>query len=91
MAAIEMEAGLTFAPDSFDHFLDAQPDLGTKWRPSFVRVMPELPKLASMKIDKQRLRHEAWRVGQVFWRPSRNEPLRAVDGLARQRLDPLLA
>lgn len=90
MAAIEMEAGLTFAPDSFDDFLDAQPDLGTKWRPSFVRVMPELPKLASMKIDKQRLRYESWRVDQVFWRPGRKEPLREVDELARQRLDPLL-
>jgi fatty-acyl-CoA synthase len=52
--------------------------------------MPELPKLASMEIDKQRLRHEAWRVDQVFWRPSRNEPLREVDASARRRLDPLL-
>jgi fatty-acyl-CoA synthase len=90
MAAIEMDAGFTFTPASFDDFLDAQPDLGTKWRPSFVRVTPELPKLASMKIDKQRLRREAWSAEQVFWRPSRNEPLREVDESARQRLDPLL-
>lgn len=87
MAAIELEVGATFAPDSFDDFLDAQPDLGTKWRPAFVRVMSELPKLASMKIDKQRLRREAWRVDGVFWRPSRNEPLREVDESARRRLD----
>jgi fatty-acyl-CoA synthase len=90
MAAIEMDTDLTFAPDSFDDFLDAQPDLGTKWRPSFVRVMSALPKLASMKIDKERLRHDAWRVDQVFWRPNRYEPLREVDESARRRLDPLL-
>ncbi len=90
MAAIELEPGVTFVPGAFDDFLDAQPDLGTKWRPAFVRVIPELPKLASMKIDKQRLRHEAWRADQVFWRPARNEPLRAVDESARRRLDPLL-
>lgn len=90
MAAIELDAGVTFAPDSFDDFLDAQPDLGTKWRPAFVRVMQELPKLASMKIDKQRLRREAWRVGPVFWRPGRDEGLREVDESQRTRLDPLL-
>jgi fatty-acyl-CoA synthase len=85
-----LEQGITFAPDAFDEFLDAQPDLGTKWRPAFVRVVSELPKLASMKIDKQRLRHDAWRDDQVFWRPGRNEPLRKVDESARRRLDPLL-
>jgi fatty-acyl-CoA synthase len=90
MAALELEQGITFAPDAFDEFLDAQPDLGTKWRPAFVRVVSELPKLASMKIDKQRLRHDAWRDDQVFWRPGRNEPLRKVDESARRRLDPLL-
>ena len=90
MAAIELDAGVAFAPDSFDDFLDAQPDLGTKWRPAFVRVMQELPKLASMKIDKQRLRREAWRVGSVFWRPGRDDGLRGVEETDRRRLDPLL-
>lgn len=90
MVAIELDAGVIFAPHSFDEFLDAQPDLGTKWRPAFVRVMPELPKLASMKVDKQRLRGEAWSVDQVFWRPSRHEALREVDEEARRRLDPLI-
>jgi fatty-acyl-CoA synthase len=49
-----------------------------------------LPKLASMKIDKQRLRAEAWQVDRVFWRPNRNETLRELDELARRRLDLLL-
>jgi fatty-acyl-CoA synthase len=90
MAAVELEAGAMFEPMAFDRFLDEQPDLGTKWRPAFVRVTEELPKLASMKIDKQRLRREAWRVELVFWRPGRDEELREVDQRDRKRLDPLL-
>jgi hypothetical protein len=31
-----------------------------------------------MKIDKMRLRREAWRAGQVFWRPGKGEPLRLL-------------
>jgi fatty-acyl-CoA synthase len=91
MAALELEVGVTFAPEAFDRFLDAQPDLGTKWRPAFVRVTEELPKLASMKIDKQRLRREAWRVEGVYWRPDRGEELRALDQSDKKRLDRLLA
>jgi fatty-acyl-CoA synthase len=90
MAAIELEAGATFDRVDFDGFLDQQEDLGTKWRPAFVRIARELPKLASMKVDKQRLRREAWRVGQVFWRPGRGDELREVDESDRPRLDPLL-
>jgi fatty-acyl-CoA synthase len=90
MAALELEAGAAFDPEAFDSFLDAQPDLGTKWRPAFVRVTEELPKLASMKIDKQRLRREAWCGDRVYWRPARGEPLRQVVDADRERLDPLL-
>jgi len=90
MAAIELEAGSAFDPATFDEFLARQPDLGTKWRPAFVRVARELPKLASMKVDKQRLRREAWRTEDVYWRPSRDEGLRPVAAGDRARLDPLL-
>ena len=66
MVAIELQAGSTLSPSAFDAFLAAQTDLGPKWVPQFVRLVPELPKLASMKIDKQRLRREAWtRYGRV--------------------------
>ncbi len=90
LAAIERGARLEFDPAAFDDFLARQPDMGTKWRPAFVRVTQELPKLASMKVDKQRLRREAWRTGAVYWRPTRDEGLRPVDGADRARLDPLL-
>ena len=74
MVALELSDGARFDAAVFDAFLAEQPDLGPKWVPAFVRVTGELPKLASMKIDKQRLRREAWREGPVFWRPGRGKP-----------------
>jgi fatty-acyl-CoA synthase len=90
MVAVELRTGIAFDPAAFDRFLDEQPDLGTKWRPSFVRVTDELPKLASMKIDKQRLRREAWCIDGVYWRPRRDATLGLLDDADRARLDPLL-
>jgi fatty-acyl-CoA synthase len=90
MVALELRGDAEFDPAAFDSFLGGQPDLGTKWLPSFVRVTPELPKLASMKIDKQRLRREAWRAEPVFWRPAKGAPLQPLDDDARTRLAPLL-
>ena len=46
-------------PAALDAFLAGRPNLGPKWRPSFVRVTGELQKLASMKVDKLRLRQDA--------------------------------
>jgi len=90
MAALELQGAAEFDPAAFDEFLDRQPDLGTKWRPAFIRVTGELPKLASMKIDKQRLRREAWREGNVFWRSGKGQPLAPLGNDDRRRLDPLL-
>ncbi len=90
MVALELASGAQFDPAAFDAFLDEQPDLGTKWRPAFVRVTDELPKLASMKVDRRGLRREAWRAGVVFWRPAKGEGLRPLDDDDRARLDPLL-
>ena len=90
MAALELAAATPFDPVAFDEFLDEQPDSGTKWRPAFVRVTNELPKLASMKVDKRRLRREAWRAGDVYWRQSRDDGLRPLGDPDRDRLEPLL-
>jgi fatty-acyl-CoA synthase len=90
MAALELRHGATFGPAAFDRFLRDQRDIGPKWVPAFVRVDDELPKLASMKLDKTRLRREAWRADQVVWRPGKGEDLRPLDEDDRSRLDPLL-
>jgi fatty-acyl-CoA synthase len=91
MVALELRGGAEFDPADFDAFLADQPDLGPKWLPAFVRITEELPKLASMKIDKMRLRREAWRADGVVWRPAKGESLRRLDDADRTRIDPLLA
>jgi fatty-acyl-CoA synthase len=90
MVALELRDDARFDPTSFDGFLGEQPDLGPKWVPSLVWVTPELPKLASMKIDKQRLRRQAWRAEPVYWRPAKGERLRKLTATDRVRIDHLL-
>jgi len=90
MAAVELHEGRQLDPDGFDDFLAGQPDLGPKWVPAFVRIEAELPKLASMKLDKTSLRRDAWRAEQVLWRPAKGERLRPLADHDRERLDPLL-
>ncbi len=90
MVALELQEGRTFDPAAFDAFLAQQPDLGPKWVPAFVRVTSELPKLASMKLDKQRLRRELWLAEPVFWRPGKNAALREMTALDRKALARLL-
>lgn len=90
MVALEVSDRAGFDLDAFDRFVAAQPDLGTKWLPSFVRLADELPKLASMKIDKTRLRAEAWDTGEVYWRPGRGRLLQPLTDEDRRGLAPLI-
>lgn len=72
MAAVELSANTSFDADRFATFLAAQPDLGTKWAPRFIRVTPSLPVTATGKVTKQSLRREAWScTDPVFWSPGR--------------------
>ncbi len=74
MATVELRPGAMFDPDGFAAFLGAQPDLGTKWPPRFVRVSPGLPLTATGKITKASLRAEGWQCADpVFWSPGRGE------------------
>ena len=70
MAAIELDAGRRRSiPTRSVAFLAAQPDLGTKWAPRYVRVTT-LPVGATNKIDKRPLRAERWYTDDpVYWRP----------------------
>ncbi len=54
-------------------FLDAQPDLGTKWAPRFVRIVDALPVTGADKIAKLPLRSAGWDAGDgaVWWRRDR--------------------
>ncbi|MEE1829598.1 long-chain-fatty-acid--CoA ligase [Streptomyces sp. SP17KL33] len=60
----------TFDPCRFAEFLLAQPDLGTKMTPRFVRVVPSMPVTATNKIQRATLRREGFRCADpVWWRP----------------------
>ncbi|MES5823511.1 long-chain-fatty-acid--CoA ligase [Streptomyces sp. RG80] len=60
----------TFDPDTFTAFLAAQPDLGTKMAPRFVRVVHEMPVTVTNKIHRAQLRREALHCPDpVWWRP----------------------
>lgn len=73
MAAIEMDDGTTFDPVAFARFLAEQADLGTKWAPRYVRVVPALPVGATNKVDRRALRAQRWYTDDpVFWRPERS-------------------
>ncbi|NUS76345.1 MAG: acyl-CoA synthetase, partial [Streptomyces sp.] len=60
----------TFDPLTFAEFLLAQPDLGTKMAPRFVRVVDRMPVTATNKIHRALLRREGFHcTDRVWWRP----------------------
>ncbi|MFC9974767.1 AMP-binding protein [Spirillospora sp. NPDC127200] len=74
MAALELHGD--FDPEDFAAFLAAQPDLGTKWAPRFVRIVPAMPLTATGKVDKRPLRRAHWTGAgherpTIWWRPGR--------------------
>lgn len=79
MAALQMSPGVSFDAPGFEKFLGEQPDLGTKWSPSFVRIVDELPSTATNKVVKRGLRGEAWECGDLmWWRPSGQDSYRVL-------------
>jgi len=59
MAAVVLREGARFDPAEFRDFLAAQPDLGPKQWPTFVRVSATLPRTESFKVIKRQLQAEA--------------------------------
>jgi fatty-acyl-CoA synthase len=79
MAAIEVDAASAFDPAAFATALAAQPDLGTKWAPRFVRVVEAIPVTATGKVDRKPLRAERWDTSDpVWWRPSPTDAYRRI-------------
>ncbi|MFJ6565968.1 AMP-binding protein [Streptomyces sp. NPDC091292] len=100
MAALALREGAPFDPLAFAAFLLAQPDLGTKMAPRFVRVVERMPVTATNKVHRVGLRREGFGCeGPVWWRPPGDagyRPLTAADltalraEFARQGRDDLL-
>jgi fatty-acyl-CoA synthase len=69
MVAVELAPGAAFNPTSFAEWLGAQPDMGTKWIPRYIRISSDLPQTATGKVTKVGLRQEAWAcTDPVWWR-----------------------
>ncbi|MEE4425432.1 AMP-binding protein [Streptomyces bugieae] len=70
MAALSLRDGAGFDPEDFAAFLAAQPDLGTKMAPRFVRTVAALPVTATNKVHRVALRRAGFRCPDpVWWRP----------------------
>ncbi len=73
MAALELKDGAAFDAGAFADFLQAQPDLGTKWTPTYVRVVDALPVTGTGKVERKALRIDRWQTPDpVWWRPGRS-------------------
>jgi len=55
LAVAELAAGATFDADEFGAFLAAQPDLGTKWAPRYLRTVEALPRTPTSKVLKRQI------------------------------------
>lgn len=72
MAAVEFRADATFEAQAFGDFLATQGDLGTKWAPTYVRVVEAIPVTATGKLDRKSLRADRWQTDDpVWWKPGR--------------------
>jgi fatty-acyl-CoA synthase len=93
MAALQLRPGTVFDPGQFTDFVSAQPDMGIKWVPRFVRV-GELPTTATSKVLTRRLRAEGWHCPDpVWWRSGRvsEAPYRPLTASDAAGLDQALA
>ncbi|MFF2011166.1 AMP-binding protein [Streptomyces sp. NPDC058195] len=67
MAALALRTQTAFDPAAFAGFLAAQPDLGTKMAPAFVRIVPAMPVTATNKVHRAALREEGFWSGDPVW------------------------
>jgi fatty-acyl-CoA synthase len=92
MAALELEAGSGAATRGFDSaafldFVSAQPDMGTKWTPRYVRIVDSIPVTATRKVNKHPLRTARWETDDpVWWRPPGAEAYRLMTDADRAEL-----
>lgn len=75
MAALVVADGARLDPSAFAAWVDAQPDLAPKWRPTWVRVTAALPRTPTHKVLHRRLQREKFRLDLVrtdpLWRRDR--------------------
>ncbi|MFS3129313.1 AMP-binding protein [Nocardioides sp. Bht2] len=88
MCAVELEAGAEFDAAAFVAFVGAQPEMGAKWWPRFIRVVDRLPLTGSNKVSKGPLRAEGWLCADPVWtRVGRSTDYVLLDDAARIELE----
>ncbi len=65
MAGLVLRDGAVFDPAAFARWVDAQDQLGPKWRPRYLRVLRAPPTTGTNKIVKRTLVHQKWRADRV--------------------------
>lgn len=77
MGALVLAPGATFDPAAFAAWLDEQPDLAPKWRPTWLRVTAELPRTPTHKVLHRRLQRDKFRLDLVgpdhIWQRDRRD------------------
>ena len=88
MCALELQPGADFDAAEFGAFLDSQADMGAKWWPTYVRIVPAVPLTGSGKVDKGPLRQAAWCTSDpVYVRVGRTTEYVVLDDAAKQALE----
>ncbi|MGR4878898.1 AMP-binding protein [Streptomyces sp. LARHCF249] len=78
MAAVALREGAAFDPSAFSAFLAAQPDLGTKMSPRYVRIMETMPVTATNKVHRVALRRAGFLCPDPVWHRPRTGPYRPL-------------
>jgi fatty-acyl-CoA synthase len=87
MATVVVRDGATLDPTEFGAWIDAQADLGPKWRPRYLRLAADIPTTGTNKILKRDLAVQKFRSDRVggdpVWHRDRGEtayrPFTAAD------------
>ena len=69
MAGLVLNDPDAFDPVEFANWIDAQHDIGPKWRPRYVRVLLDPPTTGTNKIVKRTLVHQKYRHDRVMCDP----------------------
>ena len=84
MVTLKLQSGTAFEPTAFAAFVDSQPDLAPRWRPTFVRIAHDVATTHTNKILKRVLRREKFLIDRiadpVYWRPRGASQFRRLTG-----------
>jgi acyl-CoA synthetase (AMP-forming)/AMP-acid ligase II len=65
MATLVLRSGVDLDPAEFGEWLDAQGDLGPKWRPRYLRLAADVPTTGTNKVLKRSLARQKYRADLV--------------------------